>query len=160
MVRGRKPKAMEVKIKEGAHLANPQRFKKEVPKTMGEVPIMPEHFSGLAVEEWERIEKVMRSAGLWSATYQVTIELYVESYSNYRTSLKAVKDLGHAIKAGTAADGTPLYRRNPVSVELHKYKEETIKLLTELGLTPSARSRVVLPGEDDTDNPWLGVLAS
>ena len=147
-------------LAEGADLKNPHRFKDEIPKTIKEEPIRPDHLDGQASEEWERLEKLMRAAGLWSATYQVSIELYVESYSNYRTALKAIRRYGHAIKAGTSSDGTVIWKRNPVSVELHKYKEETLKLLIELGLTPSARSRVSISSQEiEDDDPFLKVLA-
>ncbi len=160
MTRGRKPKAREVQLAEGAHIKNPQRFRNEVPKTMTAEPVRPPHLEGYAGDEWSRVEQVMRAAGMWSATYQVTLELYVESYANYRSALTGIVKYGHAIKSGTTADGTVVWRRNPVAVELHKYKDEVLKLLAELGLTPSSRSRLSLPSDPGLDDdPFLRVLA-
>ena len=158
-MKGRKPKPREVQIAEGRHLKNPQRFKDEVPATSPDEPTMPAHLKGYAAAAWDDIEVVMRAASLWSVTYQVTIELYCETYANYRLALERVEQTGQAIVTQDK-DGQPNVRRNPFSVELHKYKEETMKLLTELGLTPSSRSRVTITPEDAaTNNPWLRRLA-
>ena len=155
---GRKPKPREVQIAEGRHLKNPGRFVDEVPETLSTEPQMPEHLDDRAQAEWQRLEEIMRAGGTWSATYQTAIEIYCETYSNYRRALDLVRATGQALRQ-TAADGQVEIKRNPYSVELHKYKEETIKLMTELGITPSSRSRVKLPGGADADDPMMRLLA-
>ena len=156
-MKGRKPKPREIQIAEGRHLKNPQRFKDEVPATSTDEPTKPEHLEGMASEAWDSIEKVMRTAGLWSATYQVTIELYCETYANYRMAVQIVKKHGQAFAWDEG--GKLKTSRNPFSVELHKYKEETLKLLTELGLTPSSRSRIALQKDIDDKDDFLQLLA-
>lgn len=157
-MKGRKPKPREIQIAEGRHLKNPQRFKDEVPATSTDEPTMPAHLEGMAAEAWDNIEKVMRTAGLWSATYQVTVELYCETYANYREAVTMVKKF-HQAFTFQDKDGHLQTRRNAHSVELHKYKEETLKLLTELGLTPSSRSRIALQKDIDDKDDFLQLLA-
>ena len=156
---GRKPKAREIQLAEGRHLKNPQRFKNEVPATSPDEPALPLHLKGQAAAAWESLEAVLRAAGLWSASYQVTIELYCETYANYRTALERVQQTGQALVTKNK-DGTPDIRRNPFRVELHRYKEELIKISAEFGLTPSSRSRIMLQeGSLDPDNPLLRLMA-
>jgi len=158
MTRGRKPKPREVQVAEGRHLKNPKRFENEIPDRSEHEPVKPDHITGFAAEEWERVEQLMRAANLWSASYQVTIEIYCETYSNYRLALERVNQTGQAIVQSDKA-GKPVVTRNPFSVELHKYKEEVLRLLTELGLTPSSRARVQMPKEDGGDDTFLSILA-
>jgi P27 family predicted phage terminase small subunit len=158
MTRGRKPKPREVQIAEGRHLKNPQRFKDEPPPTSPDEPAMPSHFEGLEVDAWQSIEQVLRAAGLWSATYQVTLELYCETYANYREAVANVKKFRQA-SAFKDKDGNLQTRRNAYSVELHKYKDEVLKLLTEMGLTPSSRARVAMGKEKNGDDDFLSLLA-
>ena len=159
MTKGRKPKPREVQIAEGRHLKDPQRFKNEVPKTSSEEPTKPEHLTETAAAEWDRVQQLMKAAGLWSATYQTTLELYCETYASYRHAFEKVKQTGAALITKDK-NGEPVVRRNPFSVELHKYQDELLKLLTELGLTPSSRSRVSMPdGNGQSDDPFLKLLA-
>jgi P27 family predicted phage terminase small subunit len=56
-------------------------------------------------------------------------------------------------------DGTDI-KRNPFSVELHKYRDEMNKLLPELGLTPASRSKVSANDPDDgKDDPFASIMA-
>ena len=56
-------------------------------------------------------------------------------------------------------DGNLQTRRNAYSVELHKYKDEVLKLLTEMGLTPSSRARIALQRDTDDHDDFLQLLA-
>ena len=156
-MKGRKPKPIEVKMAEGAHLKNPQRFRDKKPKASEHEPVMPSDLTPQAAKEWERIEQLMRAAGMWSATYQTTIELYCETYASYLHAREQVRKSGIAI-IQEDKDGNVQVKRNPFSVELHKYKQETLQLLTELGMTPSSRGRVSAKPEDKGDDPLLGLV--
>ena len=157
-MRGRKPKAREVQIVEGRDKKNPQRFRNEVPETSNEEPIMPIYFDATAQEAWQTIKAVFTMSGMWSSSYQVPIELYCETYSNYRRSLELVRISGQALRIEND-DGTVTIKRNPYSVELHRYKEELIKLSIEFGLTPSSRSRIALQKDMDDKDDFLQLLA-
>ena len=148
---GRKPKPREVQIAEGRHKKNPKRFASPVPPTASAVPLMPPHFEGEAHAAWVQLERVMRPAGMWTATYEFAIQLFCESWAHYCAARDIVDATGIAITTEDASGETQT-KRNAFSVEMHKYKDETIKLLTELGLTPSARSRVTVADSEEPDN--------
>ncbi len=158
MSKGRKPKAREVQIAEGRHLKNPKRYATEIPETSSDDPVMPEHLDDTAKQEWERVEVLFRAAGMWTSTYQATLELYCETYSNYRRALELVRVSGQALRT-QQDDGSWEIKRNPYSVELHKYKEELLRQLSEMGMTPSSRSRVVVAdGQSESADPILKMI--
>jgi P27 family predicted phage terminase small subunit len=157
-MKGRKPKAREVQLLEGRDKKNPSRFANDVPQTVDHEPQMPEHFDDQAKEAWNNLREILSASGMWTATYQVTLELYCETYSNYRRAVELVRISGQALRT-QAEDGSIELKRNPYSVELHRYKDELIKLSAEFGLTPSSRSRIALDRNEDTDSDFLSLLA-
>ena len=151
-MKGRKPKPREIAMAEGAHIKNPQRYRNTPPPTASQEPQIPEHFQGVAKEEWEAMEALMRPAGMWSATYSATVEMYCEATARYHEARAKVEELGLAIETESGV------KRNPFAVELHKAKEQRMKLLVELGMTPSSRGRVSAKPEDKGDDPLLGLV--
>jgi len=113
---------------------------------------MPKHFEGIAKVEWEAMRELMHPAGMWSATYQATIEMYCEATARYHEARAKVAEHGLAIETSKGV------KRNPFAFELHKAKEQRLKLLTELGMTPSSRNRVSAKPEDKGDDPLLGLV--
>ena len=157
-MQGRKPKAREIQILEGRDKKNPARFKDEVPQTVKREPEMPAHFDEHATEAWTKLREIMVASAMWSASYQVTLELYCETYSNYRRAVELVRISGQALRS-TNPDGSIELKRNPYSVELHRYKEELIRLSAEFGLTPSSRSRISLENNTEDNDDFLSLLA-
>ena len=119
MTRGRKPKAREIQLAEGRHEKNPKRYNTEIPETSVDEPVLPEHLDEVAQREWHRMEGLFRAANMWSSTYQASLEMYCETYSNYRRALELVRVSGQALRK-QLSDGTWEIKRNPYSVELHK----------------------------------------
>jgi len=70
------------------------------------------------------------------------MEAYCVTYSGYRQALTSVTKTGQVLVLKSDGGKSVEVRRNPYSVELHKYMDRLTKLLAEMGLTPSARSRV------------------
>ena len=157
-MKGRKPKAREIQILEGRDKKNPSRFANDVPQTIEHEPQMPEHFDDQATAAWNTLREILTASKMWSATYQVTLVLYCETYSNYRRAVELVRISGQALRT-QAEDGSIELKRNPYSVELHRYKDELIKLSSEFGLTPSSRSRISLERSTEGDDDFLSLLA-
>jgi P27 family predicted phage terminase small subunit len=56
-------------------------------------------------------------------------------------------------------DGKRTISRNPISVELHKYREEMNRLLPELGLTPASRQKLTsLKLDEAIDDPFNSLM--
>ena len=92
----------------------------------------------------------MADMGVLSDTYRRAMEGYCESYSNYRRTLETVERIGVAI-VSKDKDGTTRVTRNPFSMELHKFKDECFRYLTEFGLTPSSKTRIVAEQPVETE---------
>lgn len=120
---------------------NPGRINENEPEAIPEGAECPQHLDATAKREWAFMVEVLQAMGMFSKSYRAALELYCESYSNYRIALAAVEKYGQVLVT-KKPDGTIDVRRNPFSVEVHKYKEECKTLLTEFGLTPSSKSRV------------------
>lgn len=141
MVRGRKRKPTALKLLHGDDRVNPGRINENEPEAIPECAECPRHLDATAKREWAFMVEVLQAMGMFSKSYRAALELYCESYSNYRIALAAVEKYGQVLVT-KKPDGTIDVRRNPFSVEVHKYKEECKTLLTEFGLTPSSKSRV------------------
>jgi P27 family predicted phage terminase small subunit len=97
----------------------------------------------------------MKRNGICSSDLREIMIAYCTAYGGWMLARKAVLKTGIVLVQKTD-DGIDA-KRNPFSVELHKYREEMNRLLPELGLTPSARARMVatLPPEEDEFDIWL-----
>jgi P27 family predicted phage terminase small subunit len=74
------------------------------------------------------------------------------TYGKYRTALEDVNANGLTI---VGVKGNVM--RNPAAIELHQSMEKLAKLMPELGLTPSARARLIADQAEDVD-PFLEFL--
>lgn len=137
----RKPKPTHLKILEGAYEKNPQRFNGDEPPAPPGWPPMPPYLDELAREKWRETCERLESLGMISPVYGDAIECYSVAYSNYRKCQEAVARIGPVL-LGKDADGKPEVKRNPYSVELHKYREAMLKYESEFGFTPSSKSRL------------------
>ncbi len=98
-----------------------------------------------AKDEWTRITDMLRGAGIITEVDQKILLMYCNTFSLYR---EAELDI---IKNGmyTTYDSGP--KTNPAVTILHKTRTDIIRMLIEMGLTPSARSRII--ALDEGDNP-------
>ena len=155
MGRGRPRLSTKQKELTGAAAKNPQRLNPNEPQPPTGAPLKPVHLDDLGSEAWDRLLVIFEQMGMLNAADGSLMEAYCVNYSGYRKSLVKVEEMGQALEVET--DRGIEFRRNPFSVELHKYMDRMTKLLAEMGLTPSSRSRVVATPkqEDDPFAEWL-----
>ena len=104
---------------------------------------MPSHLDATGQAEWKEVCDILEGMGVLSTAFARSLELYCESYSNYRRAIAMVDKVGIAIVTRDK-NGETHVRRNQFSVEAHKYKDECYRFLSEFGLTPSSKSRIVV----------------
>jgi P27 family predicted phage terminase small subunit len=155
MTKGRKKTAPEILKLSGSYIKNPQRENKAAPKADGEEPEMPDYFSEDEKFKWGQLLEDMKRNGICSSDLREIMIAYCTAYGGWMLARKAVLKTGIVLVQKTD-DGIDA-KRNPFSVELHKYREEMNRLLPELGLTPSARAKMVanVPPEEDEFAQWL-----
>jgi len=136
---GRKPLASAIHKKNGSYQKNPQRENKNEPKPPSGAPKMPLTVAGdpAAKRKWAEVIKVLGEMEILSRADKDLLEIFCLNYSHYCALLKAVRDSGFAQQ-----DASGFFKRNPLAGELAKVTDRQARLLGEMGLTPSSRTRV------------------
>lgn len=156
MVRGRKPLAPEVHEMSGAYLKNPNRKNHNAPKLDPNEPAMPEYFDEDETLMWMQLCEDLKNSGLLSASFREIMVAYCAAYGGWIKAKRSVAKSGMVLVTKDK-DGTVQARRNPFSVELHKYRDEMTKLIPEFGLTPASRSKLVSMKEEE-ESPFSEYL--
>jgi P27 family predicted phage terminase small subunit len=108
-----------------------------------------------ASAEWRRVAPLLRAAGLVSATERAALTALCQQWSRYLAAHRQVMELGMCIEA--KAGPVP----NPYLLVADRALAHCQRLWSELGLTPSGRSRASkLPAPADEKKPskWAGLL--
>ena len=105
-----------------------------------------------AAELWRRTAPTLaRSVGLVGEQRETLVD-YCVSWARIRQGERAISREGAVIPSGRADRGMV---RNPWTTILNQYRPHFRSLAGELGLTPSAASRLTRPpGTDDDDDPF------
>lgn len=135
MVRGRKPLASAAHRLSGAYAKNPARENKHEPKVAEGAPSKPAHIAACEVASsyWDHAVAQLTEMKLISKADRSVLEKFAEAMAFGRHAYQC-KDISMWNKASNVAKG----------------------FMIELGLTPSARSRLVVktPEEDNAFELW------
>lgn len=134
-VRGRKPVPTRLKVLRGNPGKRPLPFAEPTP-TAG-APSCPDHVTGAARAEWERIAPELLTAGLLTKIDRAALAGYCTAYGRWVEAETALRTHGVLVKSPS---GFPMV--SPYLTVANKALEQMVKLLTEFGGTPSSRSRV------------------
>ena len=140
---GRKPRPTKLKLMLGE--PNKDRINDKEPEPTAGRPQMPDNLDGLAEAAWVSLVDSLEDMGLLTVADSHLLELYAHTYSGYREAVSKQKEYGQVL----LQDGTA--KRNPFMFEVHSHRNELLKILIEFGLTPSSRSRIVIPGKQTND---------
>ena len=151
---GRKRKSSAVAERDGSYNINPQRRNLSEPKPNRGFPEMPLTVSSceVASRQWEWVCGQLDAMGILTVADLVLVELFCVTYSDFYLSWQRVRT------EGTTVEGQRGPVRNPVMLDYHKYKELLARLLAEMGLTPSSRTRLHA-NKDDEKDPFIEYLA-
>lgn len=154
-MRGRKPKPTAVKEREGAFVKDPQRRNKREPKPRPGAPPVPPHVKvdPVATEEWANLCEWLDDMKILAQADRTLMAHYCTTYSEYLKHYKHVAK--HGVSVPTAAGGVTT---SPEAHQYNKLADRLIKLCAELGLTPSARSRISVAEPSKEDDPMEAIL--
>lgn len=134
---GRPPKPTRLKQMQGNPGKRP--LNKLEPKAGNEMPTCPRHLAKEAKAEWRRMGKELHRLGLLArcdraalATYCVAWEIWVKAYKKLNDEEMVVE-----------SDKGNLYQNPWVGIE-RQARKDMLRIMTEFGMTPSARSRIRL----------------
>jgi P27 family predicted phage terminase small subunit len=142
-MKGRKPKAIEVTEASGGFRKNPSRRPTNVIKGDSRDPSPPDFIllDEKAHEVWNETVDVLRSAQILSKTDTALLAVFCSTYSEWIKCHVHISQNGHSDDSG---------KTSPESVAFFKLAGQHIKLLAELGLSPSSRARLSV-ATSDTD---------
>jgi P27 family predicted phage terminase small subunit len=142
IMRGRKPIPSKViDIRGGSkHTHRPPRTDEPQPST--DLPKCPSFLDKEAKKEWRRMIHELKDTGILTSIDGAILARYADNYSKWKTAEQQLQKM-------------PMVRFNPTGfAEINPYfriankaKEMMIKDLVEMGMTPSARSRVKVSGQ-------------
>lgn len=156
MAKGRPRIAQEILERSGAYSINPSRKNHDAPIANGKHPKKPDYFDDDESQMWSQLCIDLDEMGIISSDIREIMIAYCCAFGGWIKAKRMVAKLGQVLVT-KKGDGTVVTRRNPFSVELHKYREEMNRLLPEFGLTPSSRSRLksVKTEKEDEFAAWL-----
>lgn len=151
--RGQKPKPTQLKLVTGNPGGRPLPKKEAV--IPNAEPLPPPFLTEDALEEWNRVCKLLYDAGLMTEADRGALSAYCQAYGRWAEAEKALalmakKDnLTRALMVKTS-NGNAI--QNPLVGTANKAMADMVRYATEFGMTPSARSRVDAnpPGSPDS----------
>ena len=133
---GTRPKPAAQRLREG----NPGRrpIDENQPEGDGNRPPKPPHITGKAAKTWKWLCDVLDDLGLLASTDVAIIALYCDTWTEYVEARKNVNKYGPILFS--KKDNMPF--SSPYLNQEAMFKKQLERYLTELGLSPSSRSRV------------------
>jgi P27 family predicted phage terminase small subunit len=138
---GRLPKPSAIRKLEGMRGHRP--LNKREPRARPGEPDMPADLDKEARKEWSRLVPILLGAGVLTEMDSGVLANYCRAYSTrLRAELQMRRESGNGEPELALTMRTGRRYRNPLQAEIDRQTEIMNKLAAELGMTPSARSRV------------------
>ena len=136
-MRGRKPKPTALKLIDG----NPgkRRINGHEPRPPGDKPTCPSYLTPTAKAEWKRIAGILHEIGLLTRIDRTVLAAYCQAYSRWVEAEKKLAETPPLLKTPAGYVQT-----SPWITISNKQVELKVRLMAELGLSPSARSRLAV----------------
>jgi P27 family predicted phage terminase small subunit len=158
--RGARPKPTALKVLQGTDRAD--RRNEHEPQTTAAIPACPDHLSGEAKSEWERVGRLLAGLGLVTQIDRAALAAYCQAWGRWVEAEEAIKRHGVVIKS---PNNFPI--QSPYLAIANKAMDQMRLLLAEFGMTPSSRTRVTaspttaagLTTEDLEVELWLRQVA-
>jgi len=132
---GRKPLPTAVKVARGNPGKRPLNTKE--PAFRVRLLRAPAYFSEEAKAQWYKIGRMLVRGGILTEADGTLLEAFCVVYARWVDSEKQVLRLGTVVKSG---DGDLM--RNPYLMVANRALDQLIKMMGDLGLSPSSRSRL------------------
>ncbi len=107
----------------------------------------PDHIPEPMRNEWLTVSADLRERSLLTDAMNGSLDAYIMALWNMRRAQKQIDEHGELI-----SDGRGSLKANPAINLLGKAQEVFLRLSTELGLTPAARSRAAFQPQKEKDD--------
>lgn len=141
---GRKPKPTHLKVIQG----NPGKraLPKGEPKPLAGKPTCPSHLDAEAKREWRRMVRDLEAMGLLTKVDRAALALYCQAWARWVKAVGQIEAHGEVVETGNGS-----VKLSPWVTVANTASKEMRALLVEFGLTPSSRSRVSVPTQEEED---------
>lgn len=155
---GRPPKPTSIRKLEGNPSKRPFNELEPIPPLA--LPDMPEHLDGLAAEAWDRMAHVMYSMKLLTVADRDMMEAYCTAYQTWREANEDIRKNGSTMDSYHPNGDLRYSQIRPQVTIANKALEQMMKIAVQFGLTPAARSRLmVLPKDKNKEEGFEDLLA-
>ena len=149
---GRPPKPTALKLLQGAKM----RGRKAEPKPIIGTPVMPDHLTGYAADEWARQLPLVTQMRVLTLADIGALEILCLVYSEYREANDELKD-GTTYETLTQSGGVVIRPRPEVMMRSDAFRRYRA-MLVEFGLTPSARAKVSAVGDGEKESDFAAFM--
>ncbi len=150
---GRRPKPTILKLLYGEK--NKDRINKNEPKPIPiiEIPPCPDALDGEARKEWERQAPELVRIGLLTKIDVGVFVMMCQAWGNFIESISKLKKHGLLLK-----EKDEKIKINPYHRIMQENITQYLRIAVELGLTPSARSKISIKKTEQEDNEFKKLL--
>ena len=134
----RRPQPTSLKIAKGERK---DRINFDEPDPIPHSSKPPSHLDDVGVKAWEDLKSILSEMRVLSEQDRYLLELYAQLYSDYRRHIIYAKNFW-VVKARQQKSGDFVFEKCPINSDLHRFRDQMIKILIECGLTPAARQSV------------------
>lgn len=136
-MRGRKPKPTRLKVIEGNLGKRPINGREPIPPSSR--PTCPSHLSATAKSEWKRLAEQLNRIGLLTQIDRTVLATYCQAYGRWVEAERKLATSPPLLKTPAG-----YVQVSPWITISNKQVELMTRLMAELGLSPSARSRLAV----------------
>ncbi len=149
---GRKPLPTKLKLLRGNPGKRP--INRMEPAPLQAIPECPAELDAVAAAEWLRVCPELAAVGVLTRLDRSALAAYCQSWSQWLHAIEKLKITGPIVKAPS---GFPI--QNPYFAIANSALKQMKAFLTEFGMTPSSRSRIVAgdnPQNDKDEERFFG----
>ena len=144
-MRGRKPTPTALRVLRGNPGKRP--LPENEPHPSPDYPEPPDNLSRDARIEWERVTPILYDLGLLTNIDRAALVGYCVAWGRWMEAEDELRKYGPVVKAPS---GYPV--QSPFLAVANRAMKQTKEFLAEFGMSPSARTRVVVTQARDTSN--------
>lgn len=140
--RGPAPKPTRLRILQGNPREHRLNHAEPMPEAIITPPPPPQHLPQIAKEVWIEVAEELCRARLLTTLDLKLLEVYCETYSQYRRADAFVNEHGTQFTVTNSKDQIQVVRENPAVAIRRSCMAQMRKISAHLGLSPAVRSQI------------------
>jgi P27 family predicted phage terminase small subunit len=121
------------------------------------MPEAPSHLSEAAVKEWDRVVEELTGSGMLTGLDMGALAAYCQAYGRWVDAESVLSKMVNTAEGLIIKTVSGNYIQNPIVGVANKAMSDMVKFASEFGMTPSARSRVVVSKGGEKKNGFTEI---